>query len=542
MSYDIKDLDVAGRIGVLKIGNKTMETPNLFPVVSPFENVIPPRKLYDHFGARALFTNAYITYKSPQKNQKILEQGLHKALDFPGIIATDSGGFQDYMYGKDIKMTPEEIEPFQEKIGSDCPVILDIPVQTTDSYEVAKNKVEETILRARQNITRRTRTDCAWFGPIHGSIYPDLLKKSTEEMSQLNFGIYAIGGVVKTFMDYRYDLDIQILLQVRQWINPTRPLHMFGLGLPSFFALAVACGADTFDSAAYYLYAADGRYFTLQSTKNINDLTELPCNCPICSSHTAQELQKLPKFEQTKALAEHNLYLSFSELRTIRQAIREGNLWELVEQRVRAHPKLVKALQITKDYLPLLEKLAPVDKTRGLKYLSEQSLYRPEVYRYLLKIPQYHFGSTKKGIICLPELDLPGINSATVRDWLKECRKHPKWSNYACAIISNFFGIMPLELSEMYPLSQHEGSPELEPMTEQTKYLLEPSMQCLKANPQIIENVYIFIPKEYSNEFQVTVKFKPEKHLINSLITQLKQDPKVNIHTFNDLTQLLNEI
>ena len=113
MSFEIKDLDVAGRIGLFKVGSKSMDTPNLFPVIAPFENLIPPRRLFEHFGAQAIFTNAYIIYKNKNKQENIISHGLHNALDYPGIIATDSGGFQDYMYNKDLKMSPEEIEPFQ---------------------------------------------------------------------------------------------------------------------------------------------------------------------------------------------------------------------------------------------------------------------------------------------------------------------------------------------------------------------------------------------------------------------------------------------
>ncbi len=171
-TYEIRDFDAGGRIGRFKIGDKILETPNLFPVVSPFNNLIPPKRIYEHFGAQSIFTNAYILYKNREKNPEIIQKGLHSHLDFPGIIATDSGGFQDYMYAGEIKTLPEEIEPFQEQIGSDCPVILDIPVQTTDDHTVALDKVNITLKRAKENIQRRQREDTAWFGPIHGSIYP----------------------------------------------------------------------------------------------------------------------------------------------------------------------------------------------------------------------------------------------------------------------------------------------------------------------------------------------------------------------------------
>jgi 7-cyano-7-deazaguanine tRNA-ribosyltransferase len=298
MYFEIRETDGIARIGKFNVRNKVIDTPNLFPVVSPFVNDIKPKELITDFGAQCCFTNAYLVYKSSDFKDKYLANGVHSMLDFNGVIATDSGAFQHYMYGGDLNIEPSEIESFQEKINSDCPVILDIPVQFTDPYEEAKRKVEITIQRAKENLTRRTDPERAWYGPIHGSIYPDLLKKSCEEMSKLDYGIYAIGGVVKSFIDYRFDVDVQIMLNVKQWLNPSKPLHLFGLGLPSFFAMAVACGADFFDSAAYILFAKEGRYFTFSGTKHISDLIELPCCCPVCTRFTAKELNELPEKEK----------------------------------------------------------------------------------------------------------------------------------------------------------------------------------------------------------------------------------------------------
>jgi 7-cyano-7-deazaguanine tRNA-ribosyltransferase len=537
LQYDLKDFDVAGRLGVFKVGDRVLETPNLFPVVSPFENAISPRRMFDHFGVQALFTNAYIIYQHRAAHPEILEKGLHTTLDFPGLIATDSGGFQDYMYGGDLKISPEEIEPFQEQIGSDCPVILDIPVQITDSYDVAKYKVDITLQRSKANIARRSRSDTAWFGPIHGSIYSDLLQRSTEEMSSLDFGIYAIGGVVKTFIDYRFDLDVNILLQVKQWINPNRPLHMFGLGLPSFFALAVACGADTFDSAAYYLYAKDNRYFTLQGTKKLEDLTELPCHCPICTRFNVSELQKLDPIARTNALAEHNLYLSMSELKTVRQAIREGNLWELVENRAMAHPKFIQALRATRNFLPVLEQFTPAEKPRGLKYLSEHSFYRPEIYRYLQKIPLYQVESTINQYIFIPELDVPAFSSPSSLDWIPKIRKKFGCESAEIVIISNLFGPIPLELAETYPVSQHEGSPILDTNQPIAFRLLDCIRKWLQNQSQSPAIANFYIPTTYYNEYNERVPFDPSIHLISQLAEHIKRwFPDISINQINSIS------
>src|SRR6056297_4050569 len=108
-NFEVKDFDSGGRITQITVGSKMMETPNLFPVIHPFRNVIPPKRLYNHLKAQAAFTNAYIIYKNDKYREIVLKKGVHKHLGFPGIIATDSGGFQDYMYSDDIALKPEEI-------------------------------------------------------------------------------------------------------------------------------------------------------------------------------------------------------------------------------------------------------------------------------------------------------------------------------------------------------------------------------------------------------------------------------------------------
>ena len=86
---------------------------------------------------------------------------------------------------------------------------------------------------------------------------------------------------------------------------------------------------------------------------------------------------QIRKFEdklRIELIAKHNLYLSFSELRTIRQAIREGNLWELVEQRVRTHPNLVKALNLIKLNNPFFENFEKIYKNHGRLMLLKRAL------------------------------------------------------------------------------------------------------------------------------------------------------------------------
>ena len=91
-SYEIKDFDAGGRIGQMKLGEKILDTPNLFPVVSPFQNVILPRRLFEEFGAQCLFTNAYIIYKNRERNPEIQEK-VFKALGINEEEAKNKFGF-----------------------------------------------------------------------------------------------------------------------------------------------------------------------------------------------------------------------------------------------------------------------------------------------------------------------------------------------------------------------------------------------------------------------------------------------------------------
>ncbi|MHA1872178.1 MAG: tRNA-guanine transglycosylase [Promethearchaeota archaeon] len=509
--FEIKKIDAGARIGLIKFKEKSMITPNLFPVVSPFDNLISPQSIIDEFGGSAIFTNAYIIYQNKDIRELVLKKGIHNYLDFNGFIATDSGAFQHYMYGEDKELSPVEIESFQEKIGADFPVILDRPVQMNDSKEEAMNKVEDTIKRARNNIARRTTDRCAWFGPVHGGKYLDIVKHSVLEMNKLDFGFYALGGIVKTFNDYRFEISINMLLTARKFLRPDRPLHMFGLGLPQFFSLAVACGADTMDSAAYILYAKEGRYFTLQGTKHIDDLTELPCNCPVCSRFSARELKdayhstiialKNKNKEKNKEknkdknsdksndknkdnnsralgtqnsdlspdetdeglpngielIAKHNLYVSFGELKTIRENIRQGTLWELVEQRIHSHPRLIQAYRHITKYWPQFEILEPMEKPKATFFFTELSRYRPVVYRAYKKIMDEYIIPDKSVVYLLPELDTTPINSPSFKDWIPSILRNTNHDlHLEILIISNIFGIVPYPLNEVYPFTQRE--------------------------------------------------------------------------------------
>ncbi|MFX1393092.1 MAG: tRNA guanosine(15) transglycosylase TgtA [Promethearchaeota archaeon] len=542
MNYEIIDLDALGRIGKIKIGNKEMITPNLFPVVHPYKNIIKPSELKS-FGAQGIFTNAYIIYQNKQLKEDVLKKGIHRYLDFNGLIATDCGAFQQYMYNNDkLDIDPETIEKFQEDIDSEFPVILDIPVQLDDDYKTAKNKVLTTLDRAKDNIKRRKNKNCYWIGPIHGGKYYDLLKLSSLEMNKLDFGFYAIGGLVKALLDYRFDLTLKILLSVKKYITPDKPLHMFGLGLPQFFSLAVACGCDLMDSAAYILFAKENRYFTLSTgTKKLEELEEFPCHCPICCKYNPKEIRSTDEALRIELIAKHNLYISFSELKTIRQAIREGNLWELVEQRIRNHPSLMDAANVIKEYYEYFEIYEKIYKNHGRLFASKESINRPIIYRYERKLKTtYRVPIEAKYLIILPELDLKSKTSPTIKKWLHIINKTtiiPRKFLHV-VFITEFYGIIPLELSETFPLGQYES------ITSSGKndLIYENSLKKTEIFLNLFSSHYkkcgVLIPNKFINQFGEEVDFSTNNP-IHGLSDVLKSKFDSNFSIFNNLEDLI---
>jgi 7-cyano-7-deazaguanine tRNA-ribosyltransferase len=377
--FELRDADAAGRIGELEVprAGVTVETPALLPVINPHIPTVEPAALEATFGAEILITNGYVLYKSDDYRERALEEGLHELLEFSGAIMTDSGSFQLSEYGE-ISVTNEEILRFQRAIGSDIGTPVDIPTPPDADRECAEDELATT--QERLEATESVDTgEMLVNAPIQGSTYPELRERAAAHAYGTDLDVFPVGGVVPLMNDYRYAETVEVVRAAKRGLGADAPVHLFGAGHPMTFALAVAAGCDLFDSAAYALYARDDRYLTVAGTDGLEDLDYLPCACPVCADHTAGSLRALPDDERERRLAEHNLHVSYRELRTVKQALREGNLLELVERRARGHPAMVDG------YRALLDAdLAAADPvSKGAFFgLSADAARRPEVRRH----------------------------------------------------------------------------------------------------------------------------------------------------------------
>ena len=333
--FEILHKDLAGRIGKLSTPHGTVETPALMPVVNPHLQLIPPPELRD-MGATMLITNSYIIRQDEALRVQALEKGLHNLLDFQGPIMTDSGAFQLSVYGN-IDVLPLEILDFQFAIQSDICVPLDIPTPPDVTRERAASELKETERRLEEALKNKGASLLA--GPIQGSTYPDLREAAAHFLRDKGFDVYPVGGVVPLMETYRFSDLVDVVTCSKKGIGLGRaspPVRSW----PSYGLRPGRChGMRPLRLCGLRPLCQGGKIPDVTGTWRLEEMRYLPCSCPVCQDHDQEELMKSP--ERVKLLAKHNLYISLQEINLVKQCIREGSLWELLETRCRSHPRIL---------------------------------------------------------------------------------------------------------------------------------------------------------------------------------------------------------
>jgi 7-cyano-7-deazaguanine tRNA-ribosyltransferase len=441
--FEIKDVDLGGRIGKLKLKEgRVVDTPAFFPVVDPLRQEVPLNDI-EKVGFKQIITNAYLALK---RSKDSVYKDIHQILGWRNAIMMDSGGYQILEYG-DINVTQDEVLEFQKLSKTDIGVILDVPTGLS-SWEEAKKTVIETLARAKKalNVIDPVNDEILWVLPIQGGAHLDLLEYSARESDKLPYKMLALGSPTVFLERYKYDIIVEMIYTVKKNVNPAKPLHLFGAGHPLIIPFAIALGVDTFDSASYIFYARDGRYMTETGVYRIEELDYLPCSCPICRKYTIEEIRELDHAERTRLLALHNLYVIKKVIEETKQAIREGRLWELLERFSRNHPKAYATFLKFRKYYKLLEKGVSLSapKVKGLRVFGYESLWNPKLIKFKSKIlSRYLDFSTKlyssKVVILKPMPKDPSL-----------CEEQRVSGEYL-VYYSPFLGVVPAELCGVYP-------------------------------------------------------------------------------------------
>jgi len=443
--FELKERDGLARICELTTKHGKIITPALLPVINPNQMTITPREMNELLGVRALITNSYIIRETPELKDRAEKEGVHSLLDFDGIVMTDSGTFQGHVYG-DVKVDHRDIVKFQSSIGSDIGTILDVFSEPDFTKEQAEQAANETVRRAKESTEHKGEMLLA--GTVQGGVYPDLRQKCAADLSHLDFDVHPIGGVVPLLENYKFSDVADIIVASKRGLDPSRPVHLFGAGHPMIFPMAVLLGCDMFDSASYAKYAREERMMYSTGTRFLRDLHDLACHCPVCSKTSIAELKEMPKAERTKKIAEHNLHVCLREIKGVKNAIHEGAIWELVEMRARAHPALLEALKVLRKHRDYFERFEPAGRRGAFFYCGPESYDRPIVSRYQERYFSRYRKPRTKVLIGFEETTKP--YSRTLAEEIRRISEKVD----ASFIVSSFFGPVPIELDEYYPIAQ----------------------------------------------------------------------------------------
>lgn len=452
--FEIKAKDNRGRVGVLKTKHGNVKTPALMPVIHPRKQAIDVKK----YGADIVITNAYLIYKDEDLKQEAIDKGLHELINFDGPIMTDSGSFQLSVYG-DVDITNKEVIEFQELIKTDIGTSLDIPTAPFVTREKAEEDLEITLQRAHEAIEYKNsqNMEMKLNSVVQGSTFPDLRRYCADELTKLDADLYPIGAVVPLMESYHYKDLVDVVMNSVAHLPDNKPRHLMGAGHPMIFALAAAMGCDLFDSAAYILYAEDDRLLSTRGTYKLENLQEMPCSCEVCTKYTPDDLRAMDKKERRDLIAIHNLHVSFSELRLVRQAIYEGSLMELVEERCRVHPQLLNAYRQLANYMDDMEKYDPRSKKSAFFFTGPESLYRSEVKRHMNKLREM---PKKRDLVILPPSRKPYskfISGKLGEFYIYGSERELDLEDTDFMVLDIPFGLVPLDIDEVYPLSQNES-------------------------------------------------------------------------------------
>jgi 7-cyano-7-deazaguanine tRNA-ribosyltransferase len=170
LEFELRHKDLMGRIGKLRTPHGVVETPTIMPVINPNLPSIEPGTM-KKYGAEMLITNAYIIYRKRELHEAAVKRGVHALIGCDLPVMTDSGSYQLYEY-KDVEVTNREIVEFQQQIGSDVCVPLDIPTPPHVPRERAVADLDETLRRLRE--AREIVEGSLLAGVVQGATFIDL--------------------------------------------------------------------------------------------------------------------------------------------------------------------------------------------------------------------------------------------------------------------------------------------------------------------------------------------------------------------------------
>ncbi len=371
--------DSKARLGEIHTAHGSFQTPVFMPV-GTYATVksIRPDQLVGELNAPIILGNTYHLYLRPGHQLIKRLGGLHKFMQWPRPILTDSGGFQVFSLSKFRKVKPEGAEfqshldgskhfltpelaiEIQEALGSDIMMVLDECLGYPATEEEAKKSMDLTLSWAEKSLLAR-KSDAALFAIVQGGMYKHLRGECIErlmEMGELGvggrgsgvnqnpltpnsqpptvFNGYAVGGVsVGEPMEIAYELADYCANRLPE----NKPRYLMGVGLPEDIVTCIDLGIDLFDCVIPTRNARNGMLFTSDGfiyirnacyTEDENPI-DSECSCYTCKNFSRAYLRHLSHSKEILSAilnSIHNLHYYLNLLSDIRCSISEGNFSE----------------------------------------------------------------------------------------------------------------------------------------------------------------------------------------------------------------------
>lgn len=309
-------------------------------------------------GARVLLANTYHLLLRPGMEVFNRLGGIHKFMNWDGVVLTDSGGFQifslphsrrmsedgavfaSYVDGKKILLTPELSIGMQRAIGSDIMMVLDQCIPSTADHAAALKAMELTHRWAKRSQVARGDSEQALFGIMQGALFRDLRSESAKVLTDLDLDGYAIGGLaVGETKDEREEFaEFSASLLPRH-----KPRYLMGVGTPIDLLEGVHRGVDMFDCIIPAALSQQGVAYTsmgrVRLTRSVYKLVDEPldpnCSCFTCATYSKAYLHHLHKADETlgwSLTSRHNLTFYHELMRKMREAILEDRFTSLYAQ------------------------------------------------------------------------------------------------------------------------------------------------------------------------------------------------------------------
>lgn len=355
---DITARDGKARTGRLSTPHGTVETPMFMPVGTlATVKTLSPEEVTS-IGSGVILANTYHLALRPGAEIVAAAGGLHRFMNYPGPMLTDSGGFQvfslakhrditeegvtfrNHLNGDLMTLNPESAVAIQQQLGADIMMAFDECIPYPVEYAYAKASSERTLRWAKRCLDAKTSSQQALFGIVQGGEFPDLRAWSAQETVKLPFDGFAIGG---TSIGEPKDVFSSMIQSAMPYLPEDKPRYVMGIGSLDYIFEAIRLGVDMFDCVLPTRLARHGAVMTTNGRLNIKDAQyekdftplDQACDCQACQHYSRAYIRHLYRADETfgkRLMSLHNLRFLIRVVEGARVAIREQRYEQYAEE------------------------------------------------------------------------------------------------------------------------------------------------------------------------------------------------------------------